>query len=111
MKLIDVDPDFATGDGQARYAEVLRTADLSVGTYALPRGAADLQGPHTEDEIYIVLEGTAVLEGRDARLRMTPGAVAFVAAGEEHRFVDIASDFAVIVVFGPAEYSRSSLTD
>jgi quercetin dioxygenase-like cupin family protein len=38
---------------------------------------------------------------------MRPGDVAFVPAGEEHRFVDIVEDFAVVVVFGPAEYSRA----
>jgi hypothetical protein len=34
---------------------------------------------------------------------MRPGAVAFVPAGEEHRFIDITEDFTVLVVFGPAE--------
>jgi quercetin dioxygenase-like cupin family protein len=38
---------------------------------------------------------------------MRTGDVAFVPAGEEHRFVDIVEDFAVVVVFGPAELSRA----
>jgi len=29
-----------------------------------------------------------------------------VPAGEEHRFVDVTEDFAVVVIFAPAEYSR-----
>jgi quercetin dioxygenase-like cupin family protein len=36
-----------------------------------------------------------------------PGDVAFVPAGEAHRFVDILEDLSVLVVFGPAEYSRA----
>lgn len=35
-----------------------------------------------------------------------PGAVLFVPAGEEHRFVDIEEPLDVIVVFGPAEYTK-----
>jgi quercetin dioxygenase-like cupin family protein len=35
-----------------------------------------------------------------------PGAVVYVPAGEAHRFVDVTADFAVLVVFAPAEYSR-----
>jgi hypothetical protein len=38
---------------------------------------------------------------------MRPSDVAFVPSGEEHRFVDIVEDFAVVVVFGPAEFSRA----
>jgi len=34
---------------------------------------------------------------------MVPGSVAFVPAGEEHRFIDVDEDFTVLVVFGPAE--------
>ena len=30
------------------------------------------------------------------------GSVVFVPAGEEHRFVDITEDLALLVVFGPA---------
>jgi quercetin dioxygenase-like cupin family protein len=37
-----------------------------------------------------------------------PGSVIYVPAGEEHRFTDIAEDLAVVVFFGPAEYSRAA---
>ena len=35
-------------------------------------------------------------------------AVIYVPAGEVHRFTDIAEDLAVVVFFGPAEYSRAA---
>ncbi len=88
------------------YRELLARPDLSVGVYTLPAGSTDLQSPHTEDEIYVCTAGRATLWTPDGSAEMTPGAVTFVPAGEEHRFVDIAEDFTVIVAFGPAEGSR-----
>jgi len=37
-----------------------------------------------------------------------PGSVVFVAAGEEHRFTGVTEDLAAVVVFAPAEGSRST---
>jgi quercetin dioxygenase-like cupin family protein len=37
-----------------------------------------------------------------------PGSVAYVAAGEVHRFTDITEDFAALVLFAPAEGSRNT---
>ncbi len=89
------------------WQEHLEVPDLSCGTYSLPAGGTDPQSPHTEDEIYVVTRGRATLWTPDASAELGPGDVAFVPAGEEHRFVDIVEDFAVLVVFGPAEYSRA----
>src|SRR3954453_24255466 len=89
------------------WVEHLEEADLSCGTYSLPAAGDDAQSPHTEDEIYVVARGRATLWTPTGSAPMGPGDVAFVAAGEEHRFVDIVEDFAVLVVFGPAEYSRA----
>jgi mannose-6-phosphate isomerase-like protein (cupin superfamily) len=84
------------------WIEHLRVPNLSVGTYCIPAGGVDDQSPHTEDEIYIVTAGRAriVTPGGDAEVG--PGAVIFVPAGEEHRFVDVIEDLALLVVFGPA---------
>jgi mannose-6-phosphate isomerase-like protein (cupin superfamily) len=90
----------------SHWAEHLEVPDLSCGTYSLPVGS-DPQSPHTEDEIYVVTRGRATLWTADGTAPMGPGDVAFVPAGEEHRFIDVLEDFAVIVVFGPAEYSRA----
>ena len=99
-----------TGAGQrgsAAYTEHLRVPDLSVGTYVLGVGDVDGQEPHTEDEVYVVLRGRARLWTPDLTVDVAPGAVAFVPARESHRFVDITEDLHVLVVFGPAEYSRA----
>jgi quercetin dioxygenase-like cupin family protein len=85
------------------WVEHLRVPPLSVGTYSLAAGATDPQEPHTEDEIYVCTGGRATLWTPTGSAEMTPGSVAFVPLGEEHRFVDITEDFTVLVVFGPAE--------
>lgn len=90
------------------WEEHLNVPDLSCGTYSLPAGGHDAQTPHTEDELYVVTGGRAILWTPTASAPMKRGDVAFVPAKEEHRFIDIAEDFTVIVVFGPAEFSRVS---
>jgi mannose-6-phosphate isomerase-like protein (cupin superfamily) len=93
------------------WAEQLRTPDLSVGTYCIPAGGVDSQSPHTEDEIYVVTAGRARIVTPEGAADLGPGAVVFVPAGEEHRFVDITEDLALLVVFGPPYGSRTSLPD
>ncbi|GIJ47756.1 hypothetical protein Val02_46420 [Virgisporangium aliadipatigenens] len=92
----------------ANYVEHLSVPDLSVGTYSIAAGGADGQGPHTEDEIYVVTAGRARLVTESGEADAVPGAVLFVPAGEVHRFVEISEDFAALVIFGPAEYSRAT---
>ncbi|WP_405432149.1 cupin domain-containing protein [Micromonospora sp. NBC_00617] len=89
------------------WVEQLRTPDLSVGTYCIPAGGLDDQSPHTEDEIYVVTAGQARIVTPDGTAEVGPGWVIFVPAGEEHRFVDVTEDLALLVVFGPAYGSRA----
>ncbi len=97
----------APAGGEAvNWAEHLSVPDLSVGTYSIPRGGEDSQQPHTEDEIYVVTSGRAVFEADDRSVRVGPGSVLYVPAGERHRFSGISEDLAVLVVFAPAENSR-----
>ena len=93
---------------EATWVENLRVPDLSVGTYTVPAGGTDPQGPHTEDEIYVVTHGRARLQTPELTVDVAQGSVLFVPAGEEHRFVDVTEDLTVLVVFGPAEYTRAT---
>jgi len=88
------------------WVDQLRVADLSVGTYSIAAGGTDPQAPHTEDELYVVTRGRARLVGDGGAVEVEPGSVVYVPAGEAHRFVDVTEDFATLVVFAPAEYSR-----
>jgi mannose-6-phosphate isomerase-like protein (cupin superfamily) len=98
----------AASGGPVHWAEQLRVPDLSVGTYSIPAGGTDTQTPHTEDEIYVVTSGRAVIETPGGAAPVSPGSVIFVPAGEEHRFTGITEDLALLVIFGPAEESRAS---
>lgn len=104
MRALAIDDNPGTS---VRYEELFRVPSLSVGRYQLPAGARDRQEPHTEDEIYVIRAGRAILRTPDGDARVTAGAVLFVPAGEEHRFVEIDEPLDVLVLFAPAEYSLS----
>ena len=110
MKVIESAGRYSAPEGAENnhWIEHLRVPDLSVGTYSVPGGGSDDQSPHSEDEIYVVTQGSARLVAGDEAADVAPGSVVYVPAGEVHRFVDIAEDFAVVVLFAPAEYSRST---
>ena len=89
------------------YYEFLREESLSSGIYRLAAGSTDPQQPHTEDEIYFVIEGRAeVLIGEDIH-GVDKGSVIFVPAHIEHRFQNIVEDLTLLVFFAPAEYSQT----
>ena len=71
------------------YLEFLGSPSLSVGLYLLPRGAADQQNPHTEDEAYCVLSGSAQFRAGDQERAVQSASVLFVQAGLGHRFHSI----------------------
>ena len=87
------------------YRQFLNAGSLSVGLYVLPAGGEDPQQPHAEDEVYYVVAGRATLrvDGRDRPV--APGDILFVGAGVEHRFVDIAEELTLLVLFAP-EHAR-----
>ena len=96
----------ATPTDSASWVEHLKVADLSCGTYSIAAGTADPQDPHSEDELYVCTRGQATLWTPTGSAEVKAGTVVFVPAGEEHRFVDVEEDLTVLVMFGPAEYSR-----
>ena len=91
------------------FAEVFRSPDgsLSLSVARWPAGAVDEQVPHTEDEVYHVTAGRAVLLVGGERWEVARGSVAFVAAGSDHRFVDIAEDLETLVFWSPARHAHA----
>lgn len=91
--------------------EVFAGPGISLSLFA-PRGE-DHQSAHDEDEFYLVASGHAVLHVRDRRegwrmLQANSGDALFVAAGIEHRFETISTDFTAWAVFFPATTPRES---
>ena len=62
----------------------------------------NLQTPHAQDEIYVVIRGRGILSHDGRRDPFESGDLLFVAAGTEHCFEDFTEDLAIWVVFyGP----------
>ncbi|HWF04675.1 MAG TPA: cupin domain-containing protein [Candidatus Angelobacter sp.] len=99
IKLADAARAIPSKDGKL-YAELFRHGTLAIEIYA-PKGA-DLQQPHTRDELYFVAAGSGTFFVEGQRLPFAPGDALFVAAGEVHRFENFADDLLVWVMFyGP----------
>ena len=62
----------------------------------------NIQTPHDQDEIYVIVRGRGVLVHDGKREQCETGDLAFVAAGVEHHFEDFSDDLTVwVVFFGP----------
>lgn len=96
----------AQEQGGKLYHEFLRVPTMSAGLYHLAAGAADPQEPHSEDEMYYVVQGRALLQVGEKETPVEPGSLVFVAANVAHRFHSISENLTVLVFFAPAEYSR-----
>lgn len=86
---------------QPRIHEFLRVPSMSCSVYHLPAGSKDMQSPHLEDEVYVVLSGKAVLEIDGQRNQVGRGSILYVKSNTEHSFFDIEEDLTVIAFFGP----------
>ncbi len=92
--------DQLPGPRGERFVELFRHGSLVVELYA-PRNT-DPQHPHTRDEIYVVASGSGRFMRNGNEVSFGTGDVLFVAAGEEHCFVEFTDDFATWVFFyGP----------
>ncbi len=90
------------------YYEFLRVSSMSMGLYVLPANGVDPQQPHTEDEVYYVVGGQAMIRVGDEDRPVQAGSIVYVEAGVEHRFHTITEDLSILVFFAPAEGSATS---
>jgi mannose-6-phosphate isomerase-like protein (cupin superfamily) len=80
------------------YEIVHESAGLEVGVYVLVAPEPDRQQPHEDDELYVVLEGTGVLEVKGEQVAVREGSAVFVEAHAEHRFTAY-EHLSVLVIF------------
>src|SRR6476469_1876569 len=85
-------------EGVGGYEIVHASPGLEVGVYVLVAPEPDRQQPHEDDEIYVVLEGSGVLEVEGKRVELREGHAVFVPAGAEHQFVGY-EQLIVLVIF------------
>jgi mannose-6-phosphate isomerase-like protein (cupin superfamily) len=84
----------------SRFVELFHHGTLSVEYYRPIE--ADLQSPHSRDEIYVVASGSGEFTVDGVTRTFRAGDAIFVAAGRGHRFERFSSDFATWVFFyGP----------
>jgi mannose-6-phosphate isomerase-like protein (cupin superfamily) len=80
------------------YEVVHESAGLEIGVYVLVAPEPDRQRPHEDDEVYVVLEGTGVLQVEDAEVRVREGSAVVAEAGAEHGF-SAYEHLSVLVIF------------
>ncbi len=89
------------------YLEFLNVPALNCGLYYLAAGSTDMQAPHDEDEVYLVLSGRARMRLGDEDRAVGPGSLLYVGASIEHSFFEIEEDMTLLVMFAasPPEHS------
>lgn len=85
-------------EGNGGYEIVHESPGLEIGVYVLVAPEPDRQQPHADDEVYIGLEGTGVLDVEGESVPIRPGEAIFVEAGADHRFTAYES-LSVLVIF------------
>ena len=91
-----------------RYHEFFRADSLSLGTYVLKAGEVDPQLPHTEDEVYHVLQGSGMITVGQEASPASAGSTVFVGLGVEHHFHSITEDLTILVFWAPPRRSLAN---
>ena len=84
--------------GNGGYEIVHASPGLEVGVYVLVAPEPDRQQPHDDDEVYVVLSGSGVLEIEGQQVPVVEGKAVFVPAHAEHRFTAY-EGLSVLVIF------------
>lgn len=101
VPLAGIMDELARLPADARFTYPIRHGTMRAGVYAPP--GEDDQTPHAQDELYIVISGSAEFVKNGERISVGPQDLMFVEAGAVHRFEGLSADFATWVVFwGPA---------
>ena len=83
------------------FNEFLRRDSMSLEVYRLEAGATDPQDPHTEDEVYYIVTGSAKIRIGDDVHPVEPSDIIFVEREIDHYFFDIESELVTLIFFAP----------
>jgi mannose-6-phosphate isomerase-like protein (cupin superfamily) len=104
MYAFEIDDLMKTQRNEARsYLEFLRKTSMSVGIYRLNAGDVDRQKPHSQDEMYYIIQGKGVINVNGDDREVKAGSIVFIPAKVEHFFHFITEDLITLVFFAPAE--------
>ncbi len=81
------------------YLEFLNVPALNCGVYFLAAGSTDMQAPHDDDEVYLVLDGRARMRVGEEERSVGPGSLLYISATTEHSFFEIEEDMTLLVMF------------
>ena len=84
--------------GNGGYEIVHTSPGLEVGVYVLVAPEPDHQQPHADDEVYVVLAGSGVLNVEGEAIPVAEGQSVFVPAGAVHQFTAY-EGLSVLVIF------------
>ena len=90
--------------GNGGYEVVHASPGLEVGVYVLVAPEPDTQQPHADDEVYVVLEGSGVLNVEGEAIPVSEGQAIFVPAGADHQFTAY-EGLSVLVIFARTDGS------
>ena len=88
------------------YLEFLNVPALNCGIYSLVAGSTDMQAPHDEDEVYVVMSGKARMHLGGEERSVGPGSLLYVGASIEHSFFEIEEDMTLLVIFAASPPDR-----
>src|SRR5213082_2459973 len=82
----DVEAVKARLSDKGGYEIVHESPGIEIGVYVLVAPEPDRQQPHADDELYVVLEGSGILDVEGTSVPVQEGSAVFVEAGADHRF-------------------------
>ena len=92
------------------YEAVHVSPGLEIGVYVLVAPEPDHQQPHADDEVYVVLEGSGVLNVEGVALPVPEGKSVFVPAGAVHQFTAY-EGLSVLVIFARTGTAQAEARD
>jgi|SoiMethySBSTD1v2_1073268.scaffolds.fasta_scaffold2796122_2 mannose-6-phosphate isomerase-like protein (cupin superfamily) len=101
-KIFDLDSILLTLEkkGNSSYfLDFIHNGSFEVGVLRLNPGQKDTQGPHSEDELYFVLEGNGYINILENNLKIRKGSCIFVPSKTKHYFHGNTERLVVLYVF------------
>ncbi len=81
------------------FYDFLKVRHLEAGVLRLYPGQADTQQPHSEDELYYVIEGDGFIEVGKEQKPVSNGSIIFVPAEMNHKFYGNKTELVVLYMF------------